>query len=397
MKLGIFVLSLMLFIAGCSGLKGRRVTTGDPTANERTAGVSYYLVKPVFSIARKTTREGKPAIPKFELELAWQPDEQRRYEVGMSPGVFTSDSFELQLAPGGSAVALSSKRSDEVGKAVVGAVNLAAEIAKAAAETAAKAPVPAAKGVAPKPTTTRPWEPSCNAVTETPTCPFSQPALLDGKKCIAELKRTLAEEVRQLPQSNPCSEPVGSYRTPTPTPDAALSKRIQSEVTCLEALIAEDPPESLGEKLVGLKAALKKARAAAITDTNIDPSKPELKSASQRMDAALKLVDQRSSFERRDALAKLLKSPATAHAKGYAALSQEFDRIVKEIDDLVPSAEDEPNSDATEVTSTIDKKVFVDQQCKPLSKEELDVRRKLAKARVLSGTADAVVITIPVN
>lgn len=133
---------VLAVLAGCSTLKGRRVTPWSP-ANKRpesAAGMSYYLAKPSFALQRRATAGGKPAAPTYALQLGWQPDARERFEVGMRPGWFTNDSLELLLDENGRITQLNSHRTDETAQVVVGLTKLAAETAKVAAAMEARAP-----------------------------------------------------------------------------------------------------------------------------------------------------------------------------------------------------------------------------------------------------------------
>ena len=124
---------------GCSSLNGRHVSemTKDKVNNpvvETSSGVSYYLTKPTFEIQRKTTKKGEKAQPVYEVVIGAEPDPLRRFEVGMSQGWFSSDTFELNLAEDARVISLTGSSKDHTAKVIASLGKLVLEVAKTAAK-----------------------------------------------------------------------------------------------------------------------------------------------------------------------------------------------------------------------------------------------------------------------
>lgn len=136
-------LLLMVALVGCrSGLQGRAVPAPAATRSaddemeedeeeDEAMGVSYFLTAPSFSIVR---RAGEDKDSTYAIEVSAVPDPERRFEVGMTHGWFTSDTFELKLTPAGVVSELNSKRKDEIGPTLIGVLKVAASAAGVAAK-----------------------------------------------------------------------------------------------------------------------------------------------------------------------------------------------------------------------------------------------------------------------
>lgn len=380
------ILALWCVAAGCSNLRGQRVA---PNVDDQkcTAGVSYFLAKPRFTVVRKTLRSGSPAIPRYEVATTWEPDPERRFEVGMRPGIFASDTFELQLSADGTVAGLTSKRVDETGKALVGAANLAAAIAKnfAGSSIAGTAKLPAKANLAAPRHQAAARKP--NAIPHECDDWCAEPGT-DLDACAGIVRKQMGRSFDEL-ATVPCgvSPPVRNHE---------IESGILRQMSCLDVIIAEArKPPTIAKALAKLNARLEKAIAESIV--NGQPS-PEIVQLKRQILEAMKLLDGRELQNRLRALRDVLqREPSLKDGKRYVALSAEFDRIAGAFDALNPSSPDRPSAEATDVTSQIDRDVYVDQLCQPLREPDKLDRVKLARARVAAGRAMAVVITAPVQ
>lgn len=385
----VLLLVVVLATTACSNLRGRRVSQPVDADMRSAVGVSYFLAKPKFSIAHRTERGGKPAIPRFDLEVAWEPDPDRRYEVGMRPGVFVSDTFELQLAADGSAAGMTSKRVDETGKAIAGLSKFAASVAEAAAANGTKAAAPVAASVsnAERPpviaSTTLPQ--ACSEL-----CARHADPKEDKGKCIENMVSKIKDSLA-VPNVGTGCEDVA----------APLETGVIAHYECLATLENAKADPSIGKELGKLRKQLGVAMASAIAD---GPTQDELKLVNDlkvQLAEAISMIDERSLGARKSAILSLLRSTPTL--KNYSELSNEFDRLARELKGL-NSLPDGPETQATEVTARIDRDIFVDERCGPitaLGEKSLPDRNSkmgrimLARARVRVGLAKAVVITAP--
>ncbi|MBX3305913.1 MAG: hypothetical protein KF751_07650 [Nitrospira sp.] len=124
----IALVALLSVSMGCASLDGRAVPSGKLSKAEPAKGISYYLPKPTFAILRKGLSGGKRAVPQYELAIGSVADESKRFEVGMSQGLFTSDTFDLKMGPGQTVTSLNSKRTDEIGPTFASLIGVGAAI-----------------------------------------------------------------------------------------------------------------------------------------------------------------------------------------------------------------------------------------------------------------------------
>jgi len=130
--LHILLVVLIVFVQiGCSSLEGRYINNDVPNEIEKASGVSYYLTQPTFEIQRKTTQNSKKAEPVYELVISATPDPKRRFEVGMSQGWFSSDTFELKLAEDARVKSITGSSADQTARVIASLGVLAAEVAGA--------------------------------------------------------------------------------------------------------------------------------------------------------------------------------------------------------------------------------------------------------------------------
>lgn len=120
-----------LMAAGCAYLDGRKVPPRSEEFGKKNrhgaSGVPYYLARPKFTFS---TPEGggRPTVV-----ITAEPDKDQRYEVTLREGLFSTDSFAIELSEKGELVSLDATTDDQTDDVIVGAVNLILQVAKTAA------------------------------------------------------------------------------------------------------------------------------------------------------------------------------------------------------------------------------------------------------------------------
>jgi len=430
---------------GCSSLQGRKVDSGKPlSAVESAKGVSYYLTRPTFRIERKTLAKGKKARPSYDLVVENVPDPGMRFEVGMWNGLFTSDTFKLVLNPEGTASTLNSTTSDQTGRVIASLVEAGAKVARTVAALSVGGASNALKGVSRIPAAER-----ATTDEEIGTLGGLLDALNSGKDLSVEERkraRKLLVKVRKdLVDWN--------FLDPSPALRASLRgsgdkqvagvKRVVYELeTCLGAEVGKTE-DSASAKNVAKKlevvlgwvqdfdASLKKfadpkpaevfkalhaeledalakdlaaSRAYGEAEGRTEPVVKKLKKAVALVLAADEAIHGRALGKRRAELVKFLSTPIVPNglhfsAQGHKAYAEELRKVTATLMALVPMAKGTNSSElplATDVTSRINRGVEHYWRASGLSDEERGQLLLLAKARVLCGMSQAVVVTAPV-
>lgn len=107
-------------LAGCTAsLVGKKVTplpqnsSQTPTADS-SAGLTYFLTKPRFTIDVKETRDKKKAEPVYDIRMTPVPDPKQRYEVKLESGTLTNDTFTLTLLEDGRLVKMGATSESQI-------------------------------------------------------------------------------------------------------------------------------------------------------------------------------------------------------------------------------------------------------------------------------------------
>lgn len=472
----------LMVLPGCSSLTGRPLSGGPPPCEqnwmhqrkcEDTNGVPYALSRPRFSIQRKTLSGGKKASPVYEVVVSYEADVSRRFEVGMSKGVFTSDTFELSLDPTGRALALNSTRKDETGKTIAALVTAGAAATGVAAKAAllAKAKgLPLVAGL-------------CSQIKTLAKGPLKQlddqlKQLDDQQKQInddrlkpehddialnrrqEELDHEKEKLTQQLEDIVCTKEEASIGANPSPpngckTPDsldASCRKQIKGvadkarklltsklcgrdtylekkeivstdpsillmwkSILSVEKLTADkgrnpddpDPNEELAKELKRLRENADAAVAAAAKAPNDGEKKRAMEGAIDALRDAVEIVlnaderlNRRALGDRRKVLLKFLTAnPPTGkrQAEAYAQYSAQLNAVDEALQGIVPKpgVPSTPLSDATDLTSTIDRGVLTERYRRALTDAEVEDRVALAHAEIGLGCVRAVVITAP--
>ncbi|HKH46398.1 MAG TPA: hypothetical protein VKM72_17190 [Thermoanaerobaculia bacterium] len=126
--LGIF----LLLAVGCASLEGKKIQS-KPEDDKAEDGLSYYLVKPVFTVEVKDKHENKSAEPVYDLKVGFVPDLSERYEVRLKNGLVSNDSLSLKMLDDGRLVSINSKSDSQVPEVIKSLGNLAGSVVALAA------------------------------------------------------------------------------------------------------------------------------------------------------------------------------------------------------------------------------------------------------------------------
>lgn len=129
--LGIF----LLLAVGCASLQGKKISTGSEN-DDAEDGLSYYLVKPVFTVDVKDEHDKKKAEPVYDLKVGFAPDLNERYEVRLKNGLISNDSLSLKMLDDGRLVSINSKSDSQVPEVIKALGNLAGSVISLAAVAA---------------------------------------------------------------------------------------------------------------------------------------------------------------------------------------------------------------------------------------------------------------------
>jgi hypothetical protein len=370
----------------------------------------------------------KVGIPIYELVVTPEPDPNRRFEVRLKRGWFTSEKFGISVATNGLIESLNAKRSDESVGILAGLVGVAAKVFAAAV------------GMSEGDRTTKLIEPANNAGAISYLdynkflCTTGSPRsadCADNKFSDQQLVRFLADardnhhivRIRAL---------VGDLEILTTPPVSAPSSEIsakESEVIATfldiqdlenwikevkaKLSVASSPVRSPGEIMADLQETVQQELAKALNLNPIPNAPPaELTAALENLKKAIALIllaDEKihglSLTERRNALIAFLKSslptsPSADYTKAYVNLAKELSAVQTAIQAVLPSPQavetpTAPLRRATDVTSVIDEDIYIDPFDKPFDQATRADRIRLATARIKYGTAKAVVIRAP--
>lgn len=135
MRIRAAVLGVVFALVGCSTLEVRKVNTLRLPDNQLSEGVGvrYFLTKPVWKVAEKTAKDGVSEVNGCEVvtiievtpEPTYVPDPDHFYEARLSPGLFSSDSFTLDLKEHGSLAKLFARSEPQVTEAIRAAASIA--------------------------------------------------------------------------------------------------------------------------------------------------------------------------------------------------------------------------------------------------------------------------------
>lgn len=419
----------MVSVTGCSALKGRVVP---PTVAEDThgaVGISYYLPKPTLSILQKTLAGGKKATPQYEIAVSYVPDSTQRFEVGMSQGWFTSDTFHLKLTPNHTVSSLNSKRTDELGNtfaSLIGLVAAVAPLAKSiflpltdanddlskvlsdtdktkfhADETAIRSALE--KKQAMDPAVFQSWEKFAKQIEQ---------GLIEGKgpnngnflgltvmtNKVASYYQSGSEK-----ESEPADDKATSYQSLIRRYEAILS-----EIQGLRSQVTQDQkklPGQIAQALSDLQKEVLKELVVLVKTPGGDRSK--FTSALGNLKTAIRtIIEGRDAFdrkllERRDLLTAFLAAappavPTRDYGKVYVQFSEELGKVISSISSLVENdtaAPSDPLPLATDVTSRIEDRIFILRLRQPLSETQIyNDMVPIATAIVKYAKYDAVII-----
>lgn len=424
----------MLMSTGCSSLKGGEVPKRDDQS-EKVVGVPYYLTKPTFRVEQKTLHGGQKAQVVNEIVVTAEPDPASRFQVGLDPGLFSSDNFSLTISPDGRVTALSAKSTDETGRVVAETAKFAAAIAKlvALSATNVKAVFTDAEtngliSNAEATTATAAIDALMAVIDASPPPqlppPLPKSDLRNWKKSYEKLRKILIQgtETRTGPFKG-LGELIENRDNIAPSimppKEPSLVANVQSaekaildvyeDLEMLDAFqseVAKYKPGTVATVFAGLRKEYRAALAAAVHDP---ANKPAAINAAANIKDAIAIVleaddelGKRGLGKRRDVLVRFLKTkiqPTSGGAawKSYAQFSAALDSVYAAIAAAIgetPSSESKTLPLGTQVTTRIDD-VFVDRHSMPLGPSDRKMRLKLAGARIKTGGVGAVIIVSP--
>ncbi len=423
-------LVVLLVGSGCASLEGRFVADGEPTSEDQAVGVSYLLTQPRFELQRKTLAAGKKATPVHEIVVAAEPDPSRRFEVGLSPGLFSSDSFEVVLAKNGTVTSLTSDSADVTAKVVAGLAEFAVGIV-----TLGAVPGPSGVGTgAPPPP--HPLESARDAGViggaESAEALRITPKLANGTATDAEknaykivvtkvIKHLEDPEAKGSPHYPNVRERLDELDAATggglrdPVDDATEVDAVLAAMRDLEAFeqsiakLEPKPPPPVVKLMSDLKQALDVALAGRVAkrpgaDAAFDKALAAYRRAVDLVLQADDALSKRALRTRRTELVRFLSKPipdaaVLSEETAYAQFAAELNAVSSAIASVLGTSGSKPPEAlplATEVTSRIDEKVFVDRFLVPITpKALLDRHVSVARARVRVHQADAALVIHP--
>lgn len=456
----------LVAVASCSSLTGRPLAEPPAvcttkfflwTSCEEATGVPYSLSRPTFSIQQKTLTGGKKARSIYEIVVGYEADESRRFEVGMTRGFLTNDTFELTLDPGGRALSMNSTRADQTGKTIAALVTTAAAAAGVAARAAAVFSKPDKQAAAKelcdwidqrfKPRFER-IEAQEDQVELDASRPDHDQAAIDRRRRELDLGRIQIEEGRCSIEEKKvgtdaatCTEPIDDGCKALLNGIAKKASRVLAEQVCdtqryveLAEPVKQDETIHLTWDLI---AAVKKFAAgtepadiliaqfktlrkrvdialaeAVVAEANQssdrDQTRHALDEAIKAYKRALKVVldadqrlNERALASRRTLLLDFVsKKPPTGRGRGedYAKYRAELDAVDQALQEVLPKAkapEEVAAIDATDLTGTIDTGVLTERYARRLTDEEMESRVSMAHVEIGVGCATAIVIADP--